>query len=99
MKDKSELVGLWIATRGSIRSKLGLVPLNEVLGLAASAIDVLVEMPRCTLERGDDVADVETFGCRLDASGNAALLIPAFGTIAQGDEGAQLCRCARRPPD
>src|SRR5438477_9994156 len=96
VQNQAELVGLWIAARGPVRSELRLVPLDKVLRLAAGAANGLVEMLCRTLERGDDVTDVETFGCRLDAGDNAALSAPTSGGVAQGGEGAQLrCRAGR----
>ena len=44
MENEPELVGAGVAARGSVRGQLGLVQLDEVLGLAAAAIDRLVEM-------------------------------------------------------
>src|SRR6202790_1099005 len=92
VQDQPELVGLGFATRGAIRGELSLVPLDEVLGLAAAAVDGLVEMLCRALERGDDVADVETLQRGFDARSDAALLIPALGAVTQHGEGAQLCR-------
>jgi len=44
MQDQPELIGLWISTRGPVRGELSLVPLDEVLGLAAATVEGLVEM-------------------------------------------------------
>ena len=46
-------------TRHAIRRQLRLVQLDQVLHLPALAIDVLVKMLRRTLERGDDITDVD----------------------------------------
>jgi hypothetical protein len=67
VQDQAELVGLGIAAGGAIGCELGLVQLDEVLRFAACAIECLVEMLGTALERGDDVADVETFATRLQA--------------------------------
>src|SRR4029077_11259948 len=92
MQDQPELIGLWIPTRGPVRGELSLVPLDEVLGLAAATVDALVEMLCRALERGDDVADIETLLRGFDARGDAALPIPALGAVTQHGKGAQLCR-------
>jgi len=59
MQDQAKLVGPRIAARGAIGGELGLVQLDEVFHLAASAVNRLIEMLCAALERGDDVADVE----------------------------------------
>src|SRR5450631_4390677 len=53
----SERLGAAVATRGPIGGKLRLVQLDEVLRLAAPAIDGLVEMFGRSWQRGDDVTD------------------------------------------
>src|SRR5262249_16981460 len=99
VQDEAELVGLGVAAGGAIGGKLALVPLDEVLGLAAGAIDGLVEMPGAGLERGDDIADIETLGRGLDAGHEAALLVPTLGTVAKGCEGAPLVLARERALD
>ena len=59
VKNEPHLVGGGAVTRHAIRRQLRLVQLDQVLHLTALAIDVLVEMLRRALERGDDVADVD----------------------------------------
>jgi hypothetical protein len=58
------------------------VQLDEVLSLAALAVDGLVEMPGAALERGDDVAEIEAELRRLEAREDAALPVPTLGAVA-----------------
>jgi hypothetical protein len=57
---------------------LGLVQLDQVFGLAALAVDGLVEMRGRVGQRGDDAADVEAERSRRQAGDDAALPAPAF---------------------
>ena len=67
MQDQAHLVGERAAAAGTIRGELSLVQLDQVLGLAAGAIDRLVDMlGRSSLETGDDKADIEPLRCGLD---------------------------------
>src|SRR5438552_16890725 len=90
MQDQTELVGFRIAARGTIGSELGLVQLDEVLGFAARTIDRLIVIPGATLERGDDVADIETFRARLQTLHLRAFASPALGAVSQFLVTAQL---------
>lgn len=57
--------------------------LDQVLGLAARAIQALVDHARAGVrEVGDDEADVETLPGCLDAGDGAALPVPAPGPMA-----------------
>jgi hypothetical protein len=76
VKDQPELVGIWFAARSAVGGELSLVPFDEVLGLAATAIDALVKKLCRACERGGDVAHVEAFLGSLDAGGAATLLSP-----------------------
>ena len=89
MQDQAELVGARIAARSAIGSELGLVQLDEVLHLATGAVDSLVEIFSATVERGDDVSDIETFLGRFDACHEPALALPAFGAVAKLGKTAQ----------
>lgn len=62
--------------------------LDQVLGLAAFAIDGFIEILRVAGQRRDHVADVETLRCRLDARDHLARLVPALGLIGEAGEGA-----------
>src|SRR5438477_150321 len=59
-------------------------------GSAARTIDRLIEIPGATLERGDDVADIETFRARLQTRHQRALASPALGAVSQFLVSAQL---------
>ena len=61
MENEADLVGQWRATTGAIRSELGLVQLDQVLGLTAGAVEDSVDvLGRAGFEIGDDEADVVT---------------------------------------
>ena len=49
------LVGERALAGGAVRGKLALVQLDQVLGLAAGAVDIFVEMASLAVERGDDI--------------------------------------------
>ena len=59
MQDEAELVGDRALAGGPVRGELALVQLDEVLGLAAGAVNIFIEMAGVSAERGDDVAGVE----------------------------------------
>jgi hypothetical protein len=68
VKDQTHLVGERTAAAGAIGGELSLVQLDQVLGLAAGAIDRLVDMlGRSGLETGDDEADIEPLRCEIRA--------------------------------
>jgi hypothetical protein len=48
----------------AIRRQRSFVQLDQVLHLAARAVDVRLKMLRRTFERGDDIADVDLLACR-----------------------------------
>jgi len=83
MQDQPHLVGIGQAAGGAIAGKLRLVHLDEVLGLAASAVERIVDvLGRATCQRGDDIADVHAQSARLDPGGDAALAFPALRPVA-----------------
>src|SRR5260370_1213531 len=63
--------------------KLGLVQRDEVLGLAARAVDRLIEMLSRAFERRDDIARIEASGGGLETRHDAARRGPAFGGVAE----------------
>jgi hypothetical protein len=78
VQDETELIGAGAAAGGAVGGELGLVQLDEVLGLAARAI--VVEVLGRTLEGGDDVARIEAAGGGFapgDARRGLAQLLPA----------------------
>ncbi|MGY4317611.1 hypothetical protein ACVWW1_006938 [Bradyrhizobium sp. JR3.5] len=83
MEDEADLVGERRAATGAIGGELGLVQLDQVLGLSASAIEAVIDpLSRADIQAGDDVADVEPLlGC-LDAGDDAALTMPGAGRVA-----------------
>src|SRR5690242_18342390 len=79
MQDQAHLVGERAAAAGTIRGELSLVQLDQVLGLAAGAINRLVNMlGRSGLETGDDEADIEPLLCGLDPGAGATVLVPGL---------------------
>ena len=60
--EQPELVGGGLAARRSIRGEVQLVGLDQVLGLAAGAVDLLVQPARRALEVGDNEPRVAFLG-------------------------------------
>ena len=57
--------------------------LDEVFGLAAGAVECVVDvLGRALLERGDDVADIHAERAGLDPGDDTALAFPAFRPVA-----------------
>ena len=75
----------------SVGGELDLVLLDQVLGLAAGAVDAFVEMAGLAGERGDDVARVETARGGLQPVDDPALAAPRAGGVGMSD-----CLCKRR---
>ena len=80
----------------SIRGEVQLVRLDQILGLAPGAVDLLVEPTRRALEVGDDEAAVASPGRGLDAGDHLPLGRPGLwrrsGTCRSGGP----CRSCRR---
>ena len=83
MKQQPELVGGRLGAGGTVGSQMQFVRLDQVFGLPARAIDLLVERLGQTPQVGDDEAAVGPLRTGLDAGDDAALYIPAFGGIAE----------------
>ena len=85
MKEQPHLVGIDGATRSAIALQLSLVELDEVPGLAAGALERVVDMfGAAPLERGDDEADIEPHCAGLDRCDDTpARVAPAFGRIVR----------------
>ena len=78
VKDEPDLVGDRLSARCAVRGEMGLVRLNQVLGLAAGAVEGLVDDTRArSREVGDDEANVEPEFGRFDARDGPALARPA----------------------
>src|ERR1017187_3658933 len=90
MENEPELIGAWAAARGSVRGELGLVQLDEVLGLAAREVNCLVEIPGRPFERRDDIASIEALGGGFETSHDPARLGPSFGGVAELGPGPTL---------
>ena len=60
--------------------------LDEVLGLAAGAVDIFVEMAGVSAERGDDVAGVEAPRGRLQPGDDPALAASGAGGVGERGE-------------
>lgn len=89
VKDEPHLVGGRGPAAGAVGGELGLVQLDQVLGLAAGAVEVGIEpFGRAGRDVGDDVADVETEPRRFDAGRDAALPCPGFGGVGGLGEAA-----------
>ena len=77
----------WLAVAlragGAVGGEVQLVRLDQVLGLSAGAIDLLVERLGQARQIGDDEAAVGALGSGLDAGDDAALDLPAFRGVAE----------------
>ena len=82
VQHEPHLIGRRAVTGGAIGGQLHLMRLDQVLGLAAFAIDRLIKMLRLAGQRGDDVADIESQRCCLKPGHHLARLVPALGPIA-----------------
>jgi hypothetical protein len=77
----AELIGLHGCRRGAVGEQLKLLA-NAVLGLAAGAVEILIESTRVVgdagaLERGDDEARIGAVRCVLSLADDAASSVPA----------------------
>ena len=83
MQHETHLIGECRATTGPIGGKLALVQLDQVLGLAARAVERVLEPLRAAaVQVGHHVADVQSLGAGFDACHHAPLAAPGFGAIA-----------------
>src|ERR1700751_6387997 len=83
MDQEAELVGGGLGARGAAGSEMQLVRLDQVFGLSACTIDLLVERLGQAWQIGDDEAAIGTLRAGLDASDEAAFEFPAFGGVAE----------------
>ena len=90
VQDEAELVGERALAGGAVRRELALVQLDEVLGLAAGAVDIFVEMAGVSAERGDDVAGIEAPRGRLQPGDDPAFAVPRTGGVVEGGEAPHL---------
>src|SRR5437764_1277892 len=82
----------WRRPGGAVGGEMQLVRLDQVLGLSACAVDLLVE------RFGDDEAAVGALGAGLDASDDAALDLPACRRVTQFAVAAHFVGLAVDPP-
>ena len=90
MQDEAELVGDRALAGGPVGGELALVQLDEVLGLAAGAVDIFIEMAGVSAERGDDVAGVEAARGGLQPGDDPAFAVPRTGGVVEGGEAPHL---------
>jgi len=77
MENEAELVGKRRTAAGAIGGELRLVQLDQIFGLAARAIQAVVDpLGRADIEAGDDEADVEAERGRLNTGDRAPFAIP-----------------------
>lgn len=94
MEKQAELVGGGRVAGGTVGGQVGLPGLDVVLGLSATAVDVLIERAAATGEVGDDETGVGAVGSGLDTGDDALDPAPAGGPVEEFLEPAQLA--ARR---
>ena len=90
VQDEAELVGDRALAGGPVGGELALVQLDEVLGLAAGAVDIFIEMADISAERGDDVAGVEAARGGLQPGDDPAFAVPRTGGVVEGGEAPHL---------
>ena len=90
VQDEAELVGERALAGGPVGGELALVQLDEVLGLAAGAVDIFIEMAGVSAERGDDVAGVEAPRACLQPGDDPAFAVPRTGGVVEGGEAPHL---------
>src|SRR3954454_2521649 len=91
MQEQAHLVGARPATRRAVGGQMGLPCLDMVLGLAAGAIDVLVDgAPGRAEQTGDDEACVGPLRPGFDTSDDALHTVPACRPVVELLEPPQL---------
>src|SRR5713101_9822168 len=83
MEYETNLVGERRTAAGAIGGELCLMQLDQILGLAARAIQAVVDpLGRADIEAGDDEADVEAELRRLNTGDGASFAIPGLCLVA-----------------
>src|SRR6476619_8590779 len=83
VENESDLIGERRTATGAIGGKLRLMQLDQVFGLAARAIQAVVDpLGRADIEAGDDEADVEAERGRLNTGDGAPFAIPGLCLVA-----------------
>src|ERR671910_197100 len=88
VEQQAELVGRGAGARRAVGGEVQLVCLDQVLRLAALAVDAFVEPARRAREIGDDEAAVAAVARRLDPHDDLTLDLPAPGSVAERAEAA-----------
>lgn len=84
MENEADLIGKRRTAAGAIGGKLCLMQLDQILGLAARAIQAVVDpLGRADIEAGDDEADVEAEHRRLNTADGAPFAIPGLCLVAR----------------
>src|SRR4051812_25666993 len=96
MEEQPQLVGCGPCARSAVGGEMGLPGFDVIFGLAAPAIELLVEPAgRPFLEIGHDEARVGTLLAHLDASDDTLDAGPAFGAVVKFLEAACLAVVGR----
>ena len=99
MQNQAHLIGSRALAGRALGGQLHLVQLDQVFGLAARAINLLVEMLGFTRQRSDDVAGIVAQWCRLETNDHLAVAMPTLCAIADFSEGSQLVSALLGPGD
>src|SRR5471030_2638883 len=84
VENEADLVGERRTAAGAIGGELRLVQLDQILSLAARAIQAVVDpLGRADIEAGDDEADVEAERGRLNPGDSAPFAIPGLCLVAR----------------
>ena len=84
MEHETDLVGERRTATGAIGGELRLMQLDQILGLAARAIQAVVDpLGRADIEAGDDETDVEAELRRLNTGDGAPFAIPGLCLVAR----------------
>src|ERR1700732_4970827 len=99
MEHETDLVGERRRATGASGGELRLMQLDQILGLAARAIQAVVDpLGRADIEAGDDEADVETEHRRLNTGDGAPCGGSRYSRAEQsGSRWRVACGCRRRP--
>jgi hypothetical protein len=83
VENEADLIGERRTATGAVGGELRLMLLDQILGLAARAIQAVVDpLGRADIEAGDDEADVEAAHCRLNTGEGAPFAIPGLVLVA-----------------
>ena len=84
VENEADLIGARRTEAGAIGGELRLVQLDQILSLAARAIQAVVDpLGRADIEAGDDEAHVEAERGRLNTGDGAPFAIPGLCLVAR----------------